>query len=77
MKLQNRVCSLLCEITYVHVYKDFRQMIEAEGLRHLLPFARSVAEGMRIYECFPGAEGVHRYGAAAIGVKPISSIQMF
>lgn len=77
LKLHNRVCYLLCEITYLHRYASFREMITKEGLRTLLPFAKSVDEGVRIYERFPGAGGVHQYGAVAIGLKTISKITYY
>lgn len=64
---------VLCAITYLHCYKSFRKMFDAEGLYNMLPFARTVEEGVAAYEAFPGARRVAKMGCVAIGVQPIES----
>ncbi|HRW58968.1 MAG TPA: ASCH domain-containing protein [Chlamydiales bacterium] len=65
-----------CEITYIHHYSSFKEMLENEGLKNMLPFAKTLEEGIAIYMSFPKAERVHSMGALAIGIKPLASSEI-
>jgi ASC-1-like (ASCH) protein len=62
---------VLCKITRLGEYSSFRSMIQREGLKNLLPFARSEEEGVRVYEGFRGSDRVRKCGALAICVEPL------
>jgi len=62
-----------CKITYLHIYPNFKKMLESEGLKNMLPFANTIKEGIQIYMNFPKSERVHIMGAIAIGLKPLVS----
>ena len=59
---------VVCGITFLHFYKSFEEMLAAEGLKNMVPFAESIDRAIRIYESFPGAKRVEKLGCAAIGV---------
>lgn len=75
---------ILCKITSVDVYNSFQAMLDAKGILVLLPQleqdARALSpqhlmqKAVKIYEGFPGSEGIHTDGVAAIGVKFIKTI---
>lgn len=57
-------------ITTLHTYPTFEAMLQSEGLTNMLPGIATIAEGVAVYESFPGfKEGVKELGALAIGVK--------
>ena len=60
---------VLCEITYLHFYKSFEDMLNAEGFENMIPFAESFDEALRVYNSFPGAGRVKKNGCCAIGIK--------
>lgn len=61
---------LNCTITHLHTYPSFEAMLKSEGLTNMLPWAKSITEGIAVYESFPGfKEGVKEFGALAIGVR--------
>lgn len=67
----NRFQYVLCKISFLHTYKGFREMLEKEGVKKMLPFARTIEEGIKVYQSFPGASRVSQFGAVAIGVEPL------
>jgi ASC-1-like (ASCH) protein len=66
---------VICKITRKTEYPTFIKMLRAEGLKKVLPFARTEEDGLKIYQNFPGAERVYKHGCVAIGLDPISSGQ--
>ena len=79
LKIDDTICFynqrkfVLCKVTYLNKYPSFEKMLEGEGLHNMLPFAKSVSEGVNVYRGFPGSDRVRRFGAVAIGVNPIES----
>jgi ASC-1-like (ASCH) protein len=55
---------LLCE--GVARYASFRQMLEQEGVRHVLPGVEGVAQGVRVYRKFYAAAEERARGVLAI-----------
>eukprot|EP01120_Amphizonella_sp_Union-15-10_P006093 TRINITY_DN1904_c0_g1_i1.p1 TRINITY_DN1904_c0_g1~~TRINITY_DN1904_c0_g1_i1.p1 ORF type:complete len:136 (+),score=27.96 TRINITY_DN1904_c0_g1_i1:79-486(+) len=53
-------------IKSVQVYKDFKTMLENEGLQKVLPGVRSLAEGLQVYYGFEKAEQEKSFGVVAI-----------
>ena len=64
---------VLCEITYMHFYKSFEDMILKEKTENIVPFVNSDEEALKIYQSFPGWQRVKSLGCCAIGVKPLKS----
>lgn len=64
---------VLCEITYLHFYKSFEDMIFCEKTENIVPFVDSNEEALRIYKNFPGSQRVKSMGCCAIGVNPLKS----
>lgn len=73
LRLEGTNENALCEITFLHFYKNFKEMLINEGLKTMLPFANTVDEGVKIYSSFPGANRIKQLGCCAIGVKCIES----
>ena len=70
--LHNRTKEIWCEVVHTHLYPSFRAMLEAEGLKKMLPQAQSLEEGEKIYRGFPTfAEKEPKFGAYAIQVHLI------
>lgn len=65
--------SVLCEITYLHFYKSFEDMIVCEKTENIVPFVDSDEEALKIYKNFPGSQRVTSMGCCAIGVNPLKS----
>lgn len=65
---------VLCLITYKHTYGSFREMLESEGLHNMLPAARTIEEGVAVYESFPSAAYVGKWGVVAIGLNPLEAV---
>lgn len=63
--------TVLCVITYLHVYKTFHEMLTKEGLNVMLPcMAKTIEAGVTIYKSFPGfAEQELLHGVVALGIK--------
>lgn len=68
---------VLCEITYLHFYKSFEDMIFGEKKENIVPFVDSDEEALKIYKNFPGSQRVKSMGCCAIGVNPIKSSLKF
>lgn len=61
---------ILCTVTALHVYPNFKAMLVAEGINNMLPGITNLAEGVAIYESFPDyKENVKKTGALAIRIK--------
>ena len=61
------------EVTYLHFYPSFSDMLDGEGLHTMIPFVDTKEEAIQIYESFPCAEEVNEYGCCAIGIKHIET----
>lgn len=61
------------EITYLHFYPSFSDMLDGEGLKTMVPFVDTKEEAIKIYESFEGHEEVEEYGCCAIGIKHIET----
>ena len=63
------------QISFKHEYKTFREMLLSEGVNNMLPFLNSedLEQGIKIYESFPGAERMKKFGCVAIGIKTIDT----
>ena len=68
---------VLCEITYLHFYKSFEDMIFGEKTENIVPFVDSDEEALKIYKSFPGSQRVKSMGCCAIGVNPIKNSLKF
>lgn len=64
---------LICEILYLNFYESFEDMLESEGFKNMVPFAKNREEALKIYKSFPGAERVRSMGCCAIGVKSLEN----
>ncbi|MDO4199496.1 MAG: hypothetical protein Q4D57_01870 [Clostridia bacterium] len=64
---------VLCEITYMHFYKSFEDMISEEKTENIVPFVDSDDKALKIYKSFPGWWRVKTMGCCAIGVRPLES----
>ncbi len=71
--LKSKDESVLCEITYMHFYKSFEEMILKEKTENIVPFVNSDEEALKIYKSFPGWQRVKSVGCCAIGVKRLDS----
>ncbi len=77
INLHNRSEGIICRIEFLHPYKSFAEMIEAEGALNLLPQLKGrrlegdalMQAAIAVYRGFPGSERVHQQGCLAIGVK--------
>ncbi len=70
LRLHNRKKEIWCDVTRTHAYSTFKDMLEKEGLKNMLPQAKSIEEGVKIYRKFPTfAEKENKFGAYAIEVK--------
>ena len=58
-------------ITELSHYTNFRDAIADVGLKKVLPNARSLEEGVKMYEKFPHDEGTYKKGAKKYGVLRI------
>jgi ASC-1-like (ASCH) protein len=55
-------------ITELSWFKNFKEAIEPVGIKKVLPNAKSLKEGIKIYESFPHSEGSYKKGATKYGV---------
>lgn len=61
---------LICEITAVNSYPDFKTMLKKEVLGNMLPGIKDLDVGVSIYESFHGyKQAVKKDGAVAIRIK--------
>ena len=59
----NETNSFKCIITELSYFKTFKEAIEEVGIRKVLPNAKSLEDGIQIYESFPKyKEGSKKYG---------------
>ncbi|MBO4405400.1 MAG: ASCH domain-containing protein [Alphaproteobacteria bacterium] len=58
------------KIKFKHEYKSFEEMLNSEGVSNMLPFLEDheLAEGVAVYNAFPGASRVRELGCVAIGI---------
>lgn len=61
--------------TFKHEYDTFEKMLISEGVTNMLPFLDdgNLKEAIQVYESFPGAGRVKKFGCVAIGMKIMSS----
>jgi ASC-1-like (ASCH) protein len=53
-----------CVVTALNIYPDFEAMLVSEGIANMLSGIKNLAEGVAIYENFPGYQkGVKEFGA--------------
>lgn len=61
---------ILCRVQEIIVYVSFFEMIQEQGLQNMLPDVATIAQGVAIYESFPGyKEKVKNNGVLAIKIK--------
>ena len=60
--------ALINELSY---FSNFKDAIESAGLKKVLPNARSLKDGINMYENFPHSEGTYKDGAKKYGVLRI------
>ncbi len=61
------------KIKFKHEYDSFEEMLIAEGVSNMLPFLKDheLAEGIAVYDAFPEASRVHKFGCVAIGITVV------
>ena len=77
LRLYNRTMEIWCRAIRTERYPSFEKMLETEGLKKLLPQAKTIEEGVQIYRSFPTF--IHkepRFGAFAIEVKVITNKEL-
>lgn len=57
--------TLITELSY---FKDFKSAIIDSGLKKVLPNAKTINDGIKLYESFPHDEGTFKKGAKKYGV---------
>ncbi|MBD3273460.1 ASCH domain-containing protein [Candidatus Dependentiae bacterium] len=61
---------IICKITHINKYSNFKTMLINEGINNMLPKINNLKEAIKIYESIPGyKENVKKYGTIAIGIK--------
>jgi ASC-1-like (ASCH) protein len=50
-------------------YKTFKEMLEAEGIKNVLPDKNNIEEATKVYKNFYKESEENRYGALAIRIK--------
>lgn len=57
-------------ISFKHTYETFEEMLRKEGVSNMLPFLDNddISAAIDVYNAFPGAERVKKFGCAAIGI---------
>ena len=62
-------------VIFKHEYVSFKEMLISEGVKNMLPFLNNdeLEKGIKVYQNFPGAERVKKYGCIAIGIKVTGS----
>jgi len=77
IQFHNRHEGILCKVTYLHVYKTFREMVIGEGVKNILPHiyddqldaGKLIDRAVKVYENFPMSYRVREFGSIAIGVS--------
>jgi len=57
--------ALITELSY---FTTFKEAIEASGIKKVLPNAKSIDAGIKLYEAFPHSSGNYKKGAQKYGV---------
>ena len=52
-------------------YKTFKEMLEAEGIKNVLPDKNNIEEATKVYKKFYKKSQENKYGALAIRIKRI------
>ena len=73
--LSAEVESIICEVSYMHFYNSFKEMLKNEGVKNMVPFAKDLDEAIKMYMSFPGAKRVKEMGCCAIGVKYLEGLK--
>ena len=59
----------ICKILSLNFYDSVEDMLESEGFQNLIPLAENVDKALEVYNKFPGAQRVTKYGCCVIGVQ--------
>jgi ASC-1-like (ASCH) protein len=63
---------LECQINRISKYPNFKEMLEQEGLKNMLPGVENLSEGVAIYQSFPGYnENEFQLGAISLEIEVI------
>ena len=57
------------QVTGKRQYKTFREMLEAEGVKNVLPDKNNIEEATKVYKNFYKESEENRYGVLAIRIK--------
>ena len=61
---------IMCEILFVRLYNNVREMLETEGTKNVLSSGLDIEGGIKSYNSLDGyEEGIKKHGIYAIGVK--------
>jgi ASC-1-like (ASCH) protein len=61
---------LECHINRISKYPNFKEMLEKEGLKNMLPGVENLSEGVLIYQSFPGyKENEFKLGAISLEIE--------
>ena len=62
-------------VIFKHEYVSFKEMLISEGVKNMLPFLDDdeLEKGIKVYQNFPGAERVKKFGCVAIGINVTES----
>lgn len=61
---------IVCTITKLVTYTNFKDMLQKEGVETMLPGVTLIDDGIRLYESFGNyKEEIKTYGALVIGIK--------
>lgn len=71
-RFYNQNDSVNCEITKVATYKSFKDMLEKEGYKSLVPNERSLEAAINAYTKIPGyADKAAKFGVIALHIKKV------
>lgn len=62
-------------VVFKHKYATFEEMLKSEGVKNMLPFLNDtdLEKGIQVYQNFPGAERVKKFGCVVIGIDVTES----
>jgi ASC-1-like (ASCH) protein len=63
---------LMLEILNISIYKTFREMIQQEGIKNVIPDANSLDEAESVYYNFYTKTEEEKFGVIAIQIKILS-----
>ena len=64
---------VVCEITGIHRYANFKEMLLEQGVENMLPGITCIEQGIAVYESFPGyKEKSVQIGVVAIKIQPLA-----